>query len=175
MKPLNAQERTFGLLKFAGLFVFTLILVLFAVYFDFSAVPKAEVEGYKSQINDLQATVQSDNKLISQIADLNNNLIQYQSNPGNAIAASAVGNGITALSDMAKKDSVSFTGKLSGQVVTGYGIAVSSINKTVGSGNASDDLKKVKDDLKACQDDVKDKNQQILTLQNTLALYQNKK
>jgi uncharacterized protein YlxW (UPF0749 family) len=175
MKPLNAQERTFGLLKFAGLFTFTLTLVLFAVYFDVSAVPKAEVDGYKSQVNDLQETVQSDNKLISQIADLNNNLIQYQSNPSNAIAASAVGNGITALADMAKKDSVSFCGKLSGQVITGYGIAVSSINKTVGSGNASDDLKKMKDDLKACQDDAKDKNQQILTLQNTLALYQNKK
>jgi hypothetical protein len=175
MKPLNARERTFGLLKFSGLFVFTLILVLFAVYFDFSAVPKAEVEGYKSQVSTLQATVQTDNKLLSQIADLNNNLIQYQNNPSNTIASSAVGNGITSLSDMAKKDSVSFTGKLSGQVVTGYGIAVSSINKTVGSGNASDELKKAKDDLKTCQDDVKDKNQQILTLQNTLALYQNKK
>jgi len=175
MKPLNAQERTFGLLKFAGLFVFTLVLVLFAVYFDFSAVPKAELEGYKTQVNELQATVQSDNKLISQITDLNNNLVQYQSNPTNAIAASAVGNGITGLADLAKKDSVSFTGKLSGQIVTGYGIAVSSINKSAGSGNASDDLKKAKDDLKACQDDVKDKNQQILTLQNTLALYQNKK
>jgi len=175
MKPLNAQQRTFGLLKFAGLFTFTLILVLFAVYFDFSAVPKGEVEQYRSQVNDLQAKVATDNKLLAQIADLNSNLIQYQNNPTNTIASSAVGNGITALTDIAKKDTLSFAGRLSGQVVTGYGIAVSSINKTIGSGNATDDLKKLKDDYKACQDDLKDKNQQILTLQNTLALYQTKK
>lgn len=175
MKPLNAKERSSGLLKFAGLFVFTLILVLFAVYFDFSSVPKGEVENYKRQVSELQATVQTDNKLIGQIAELNNNLIQYQGNPGNTIAASAVGNGITDLTGISKKDTLSFTGKLAGQIVTGYGVAVSAINKAVGSGNTSDDLKKAKDDLKACQDDLKDKNQQILTLQNTLALYQNKK
>ncbi len=175
MKPLNAKERTIGLVKFAGLFLLTVVLVVFAVFFNTSFIPKAELEGYKNQVATLSAKVETDNKLIAQITDLNNNLLQYQSNPANAIASSAVGNGITALADISKKDSVSFTGKLSAQILTGYGIAVSSINKTVGSGNTSDDLKKAKDDLKACQDDVKDKNQQILTLQNTLALYQNKK
>ena len=175
MKPLNAKERTIGLVKFAGLFLLTVVLVVFAVYFNASFIPKTELEGYKNQVTVLSAKVETDNKLIAQITDLNNNLLQYQSNPANAIASSAVGNGITALADISKKDSVSFTGKLSGQILTGYGIAVSSINKTVGSGNTSDDLKKTKDDLKACQDDVKDKNQQILTLQNTLALYQSKK
>lgn len=175
MKPLNAKERTIGLVKFAGLFLLTVVLVVFAVFFNFALVPKAEMEGYKSQVATLNAKVETDNKLVSQVTDLNNNLLQYQNNPSNTIASSAVGNGITALSDISKKDSISFTGKLSGQILTGYGIAVSSINKGQASGNASDDLKKIKDDLKACQDDVKDKNQQILTLQNTLALYQSKK
>ena len=175
MKPLNAKERTIGLLKFAVLFLLTVVLVVFAVFFNFALVPKAEMEGYKSQIASLNAKVETDNKLVSQVTDLNNNLLQYQNNPSNTIASSAVGNGITALSDIAKKDSISFTGKLSGQILTGYTTAVSAISKGQSSGNVSDDLKKMKDDLKACQDDVKDKNQQILTLQNTLALYQSKK
>lgn len=175
MEPLNSKERAAGLLKFAGIFLGTILLVIFAVYFDFQAVPKKQLSNYKEENEKLQALVETDNKLIGQISDLNTSFVQFQNNPGNTIAANAVANGITGLADLAKKDSTSYTGKLCAQVVTGYGIAAASISKLKDSGSNADDAKKLKDDLKACQDDLKDKNNQILTLQNTLALYQNKK
>jgi hypothetical protein len=175
MKPLNSSERATGLLKFAGVFLFTIILVLFAVYFDFQAVPQKQLSNYKDENAKLDTLVKTDTKLIGQLADLNSSFVQFQNNPGNTIAANAVANGITSLADLSKKDSTSYTGKLCGQIVTGYGIAAATINRLKDSGSNADDAKKLKDDLKACQDDLKDKNNQILTLQNTLALYQNKK
>lgn len=175
MEPLNSQERATGLLKFAGIFLFTIVLVIFAVYFDTQAVPKKQLSNYKEENASLRALVETDNKLINQISDLNTSFVQFQNNPGNTIAANAVANGISGLTDLAKKDSTSYTGKLCGQIVTGYGIAAATINKLKDSGSNADDAKKLKDDLKQCQDDLKDKNNQILTLQNTLALYQNKK
>jgi hypothetical protein len=171
MKPLNAKERTEGFLKFTGLFAATIILVVAAIYFNVSVVPGKDLQYYKDQYSALRDSVAFDNKLYVQLNDLNNNLIQYQNNPGNDLAKINVANGIAALADLGKKDTISYMGKMCTQMTSAYGIAAGTINKLKESGNASSDMGKLADELKQCKQDSKDKDQQINNLTMQLAIY----
>ncbi len=169
MKPLNSKERTIGLLKFIGIFLFTILLIIVAIFFDFSTVPNKELDYYKSRCKTLQDSIAADIQLFSQLNELNNNLEQYQNNPNNIVAQTSVGAGINSLLETAKKDSLSYTGKLSGQIATGYSIAANAVVKLKQSGDAVGDNSKLNLDLTKCQAESDKKDQQIKELQDKIS------
>ncbi len=165
MKPLNAKERTKGLLKFIAIFLVTVLLIVFAVYFNNSAVPNKELEYYKTRCASLQDSIASDISLLTKLNELNANLEQYQANPNNIVAQTSVGAGINGLMDMAKKDSLHFSGIIAGQAAAGYSIAANAIVKLKQSGDAMGDNSKLNADLTKCQTELDKKDQQIKDLQ----------
>lgn len=165
MKPLNEQERRIALLKFIGIFLFTIFLVVFAIYFDYSSVPAKELQYYKSRCGTLQDSIASDIALYNRLTELNTNLAKYQAAPTDPLAQTAVSSNIVALTDLAKKDSLNFSGKIAAQAAAGYTIAVSSIVKVKESGDAAGDNTKLNADLAKLQTESDKKDQQIKDLQ----------
>lgn len=124
---------------------------MFALYFDNSAVPNKELEYYKTRCATLQDSIASDIALFTKLNELNTTLDQYQANPNNIVAQTSVGAGINSLVDLAKKDSLNFSGKIAGQAAAGYSIAVNAIVKLKESGDAVGDNGKLNADLTKCQ------------------------
>jgi hypothetical protein len=167
MEPINASERTTALLKYLGITVFVLVLVLFVFYFDTLVVPQ-QVTMLTRENELLRANSKQNTIAIRQMDSLNSKLMRYDLEPNKEIARKYLDNDVIQFYSNYQSDSSDF-GKIMQRVAAAYKNAIFDKGKLADAGTSSAakaemekkiiDLKKDLDDAKR---DLKDANMQLL-------------
>lgn len=161
MEALNSKERTIALLKFLGIFLVLIILIVWGVYYDYN-MPTKERDMYKAENESLRGTQQNQHVILATMDSLYYQLGRYDNGSDSKMLLDIKIKGeISTLMTLSGSDSVSNFGKIINRAFSTYLSWYSDKQKIGSLGNTASSvsdkdkqIQKLTDDNKQMQRDL---------------------
>ena len=171
MEPLNTQERTVALFKFLALFLVTVILICWAMYYDWG-IPNKQLKLLKEENAQLSAANENTRKILVTIDTIRSCMNRYPTDLNKPRLEMEINEGARQLIKYVGTDTSNFS-KIVTRMADSYNQHLIDKKALLSIGNCSDkvaDLEKTikdqKDEIKDLEDDVDDLRLKLKTASN---------
>lgn len=118
MEALNAKEKTIALLKFLGVFLVLIILIVLGVYYDYE-MPGKQLKLLKAENESLRNSSRDQKLVLLTLDSLYFQLARYDKEPDQIVLNNTIGKEISRLLDIATADST-MNGKILGRTAQAF-------------------------------------------------------
>jgi len=160
MDALNEKERTIALLKFTVLFLFTVILIVVAVFYGIK-VPSKQVEILRAE-NDRLLGIRANTKLILvSIDSVKYKLDRYSNEPNKEILEREIGSEFDALAKYSLKDTTNF-GNIISRVINEFKDHLVDKKNLLKAGDCSITVNELNAQISKLKSEVKDCDTELI-------------
>jgi len=166
MKPKNNKERKTGFLKFLGLFLLTVVMIVAAIYYNFK-IPSKENELLRNQIKLVNNDVKFEKNFYREMIKIKN-LIDSLNIPGQNVSYqnSLISNELVDLQKSLPTKDSTFRYDMYSNIIHLFVDLQESKGKLGGLGDSQERLQEYKDALKTCQTDLKQAQRDLLIMRS---------